>query len=142
MVLQFASDPHVNINEAIFEVEFSNFLNGYAHLIYLDPAQFFRRTHFTEDMKNILKRVLSRVASVSDESYAIILDTTFGGGKTHTLVAIYHLFKNRDVALNYQEIKQILRDLGNFNNDPKHRAPSLTHPSQCVRLLGIPLSIS
>jgi hypothetical protein len=111
-LVRIASDLHANINEAIFEVEFSNFLNGNAHPIYLDPAQFFRRTHFTEDMKNILKRVLSRVASVSDESYAIILDTTFGGGKTHTLVAIYHLFKNRDVALNYQEIKQILKDLG------------------------------
>lgn len=111
-LVRVASDPHANLNDAIFEVEFSNFLSGNAHPVYLDPAKFFRRTHFTEDMKNILKRILSRVTSVSDESYAIILDTTFGGGKTHTLVGIYHLFKNRDVALNFQEIKQILKDLG------------------------------
>ncbi|MEM4540776.1 MAG: hypothetical protein QXP46_04685 [Archaeoglobaceae archaeon] len=104
-LVAIASDPFADINEAIFEVEFSNFLNGTAHRIYLDPREYFRRTHFTEDMKNIIKKVLSRVASISDESYAIILDTTFGGGKTHTLLAIYHLFKNKDVAINYQEVK-------------------------------------
>lgn len=110
-IVKIASDPQTNINEAIFEVEFSNFLRGNAHQIYIDPVQFFRKTHFTEDMKNVLKRVLSRVTSVSDESYAIVLDTTFGGGKTHSLIAIYHLFKNRDVAINYQEIRQIMREL-------------------------------
>ena len=110
--VKIASDPHANINDAIFEVEFSNFLSGNAHPIYLDPALFFRKTHFTDYMKNILKRVLSRVTSISDESYAIILDTTFGGGKTHTLVTLYHLFKNRDVVLNSQEIRQVLKDLG------------------------------
>ncbi len=111
-LVRIASNPHASINEAIFEVEFSNFLSGNAHPIYLDPVQFFKKTHFSDYMKTILMRVLSRVASISDESYAIILDTTFGGGKTHTLVMLYHVFKNRDVALNSQEIRQILKELG------------------------------
>ncbi|AAB88926.1 MULTISPECIES: DUF499 domain-containing protein [Archaeoglobus] len=111
-LVRIASDPNANVNDAIFEVEFSNFLSGNAHPDYLDPARFYKKTHFTEDAKNILKRVLSRVTYDSDESYAIILDTTFGGGKTHTLIGIYHLFKNRDVAINFHEIKQILKDLG------------------------------
>ncbi len=110
-LVKIASDPKANINEAIFEVEFSNFLNGNAHQIYLNPALFFRKTHFTEYMKNVLKRALSRVTSISDESYAVVLDTTFGGGKTHTLISLYHLFENRDVALNSRTIKQIMKDL-------------------------------
>lgn len=109
---EVAKDPHKGIDESAFDLEFSNFLRGKAHADYQDPIRFFRGTYLTESLKSVLKMVLSRVASISDESYAMVIDTTFGGGKTHTLIALYHLFENAPSVINHVDIRSILNDLG------------------------------
>lgn len=109
---EVAKDPHRGIDESAFELEFSNFLSGKAHADYQDPIRFFRGTYLTESLKSVLKMVLSRVASSSDESYAMVIDTTFGGGKTHTLIALYHLFENAPSVINHEDIRSILNELG------------------------------
>ena len=58
---------------------------------YRDPSEFFRRTYLTEGLKQLLTGALLRLAGKGDEPI-IELQTNFGGGKTHALLALYHLF--------------------------------------------------
>ena len=59
---------------------------------YRDPAQFFSRTCFTRALKDHAGMVLRRLAGgTQNTSPLLTLVTQFGGGKTHTLTALYHL---------------------------------------------------
>ncbi|NCC25572.1 MAG: ATP-binding protein, partial [Deltaproteobacteria bacterium] len=58
---------------------------------YRDPAEFFRRTYLTESLKAMLVGALRRLI-FGDGDPVIQLQTNFGGGKTHAMLALYHLF--------------------------------------------------
>ncbi|WP_404292146.1 ATP-binding protein [Microvirga sp. RSM25] len=57
---------------------------------YQDAASFFERTYITEGMRLLLTQVAQRLAGRGGEP-VIQLQTAFGGGKTHTMLAVYHL---------------------------------------------------
>ena len=61
--------------------------------IYLDPAEFFKRTLITERHLEILEDV-AKALSGEGGSKVIMLQSLFGGGKTHTLVMLLHAVKN------------------------------------------------
>src|SRR5579871_3026163 len=58
---------------------------------YRKPVEFFRRTFLTESLKRLLTNGVQRVASSAGDP-VIQLQTNFGGGKTHSMLALYHLF--------------------------------------------------
>lgn len=58
---------------------------------YWNPTEFFRRTHLTESLKGMLTGALRRVAGKGGDP-VVQLQTNFGGGKTHSMLALYHLF--------------------------------------------------
>lgn len=58
---------------------------------YRDPTEFFRRTYLTEGLKQLLAGALMRLSGKGGDP-VIELQTNFGGGKTHTMLALYHLF--------------------------------------------------
>ncbi|MCC7103636.1 MAG: DUF499 domain-containing protein, partial [Chloroflexi bacterium] len=58
---------------------------------YRDPAEFFRRTYLTESLKRLLTGAVQRVAGSGGDP-VVQLQTNFGGGKTHSMLALYHLF--------------------------------------------------
>ena len=58
---------------------------------YRDPAEFFRRTYLTESLRGMLSGAVRRVTSGGADP-VIQLQTNFGGGKTHSMLALYHLF--------------------------------------------------
>ena len=58
---------------------------------YRDPAEFFRRTYLTESLRAMLVGAVTRVTSGRGDP-VIQLQTNFGGGKTHSMLALYHLF--------------------------------------------------
>ena len=58
---------------------------------YRDPVEFFRRTYLTESLKGLLVGAVRRVAGRGGDP-VIQLQTNFGGGKTHSMLALYHLF--------------------------------------------------
>jgi predicted AAA+ superfamily ATPase len=95
------------ISENSFAVGFHAVLNGTADAIYNDPKLFFDLTHVTKNLAGIYEDVLSRMAQGGSRPL-LVIDTTFGGGKTHTLVALYHLFTNPDIAEKNPEISKIL----------------------------------
>jgi predicted AAA+ superfamily ATPase len=58
---------------------------------YRIPTEFFRRTYLTEGLKQLLAGGLQRLNGKGGEP-VIELQTNFGGGKTHAMLALYHLF--------------------------------------------------
>jgi len=66
---------------------------GIEHRIYSDPAEFFRRTLITGSMAEVLENV-ANVVSKGEGSKIIVLSAFFGGGKTHTLLALYHALRD------------------------------------------------
>src|SRR5437764_472667 len=58
---------------------------------YKDPVEFFRRTYLTESLKGMLVGAVRRLAGRGGDP-VVQLQTNFGGGKTHSMLALYHLF--------------------------------------------------
>jgi hypothetical protein len=58
---------------------------------YRDPAEFFRRTYLTESLQGLLTGAMHRLAGQGSDP-VVQLQTNFGGGKTHSMLALYHLF--------------------------------------------------
>lgn len=57
---------------------------------YNDPAEFYRRTYLTEGLRNLLLNAVRRLRGEGGDP-VVELQTNFGGGKTHSLIALYHL---------------------------------------------------
>ncbi len=58
---------------------------------YKNPAEFFRRTYLTESLKLLLVGAVQRISGHGGDP-VVQLQTNFGGGKTHSMLALYHLF--------------------------------------------------
>ena len=58
---------------------------------YRKPAEFFRRTFLTESLKRLLVGGVQRLTGNGGDP-VVQLQTNFGGGKTHSMLALYHLF--------------------------------------------------
>ena len=58
---------------------------------YRDPIEFYRRTYLTESLKDMLTKAVQRLTSGGGDP-VVQLQTNFGGGKTHSMLALYHLF--------------------------------------------------
>jgi len=58
---------------------------------YRKPDEFFRRTYLTESLQQLLTGAIRRVAGQGGDP-VVQLQTNFGGGKTHSMLALYHLF--------------------------------------------------
>ncbi|MBE3088540.1 MAG: DUF499 domain-containing protein, partial [Chloroflexi bacterium] len=58
---------------------------------YRDPIEFFRRTFLTEGLRQLLLGAIRRLAGTGGDP-VVELQTNFGGGKTHSMLALYHLF--------------------------------------------------
>ncbi|MFB3855489.1 MAG: ATP-binding protein [Vicinamibacterales bacterium] len=94
--------PHEDIREgrlaeAVFAANLWAVVQGTAPEVYLDPEEFFRKTYLTSGLSTILNRVAGALRGGGESGDRIIsLQTAFGGGKTHTLVALWHLAKHAD----------------------------------------------
>ena len=58
---------------------------------YRDPVEFFRRTYLTESLRGLLLGAVHRLSGKGGDP-VVQLQTNFGGGKTHSMLALYHLF--------------------------------------------------
>jgi predicted AAA+ superfamily ATPase len=65
---------------------------GKEHEMYMNPEQFFQRTLITEQVADILGNIINVLKGESGKKI-LVLNALYGGGKTHTLLAIYHALK-------------------------------------------------
>jgi len=76
---------------------------------YLDPVEFFRRTYLTEGLRDLLGRAADRVTGDTNAEPVINLQTTFGGGKTHSLLAVWHLFSGKATSDLPEDVQHLLK---------------------------------
>lgn len=79
------------ISEADFAADLAMVIRGNASDDYQKPDRFFANTYPTQGLKNLLRNVLARLTGEGSAAAAIFrLDTSYGGGKTHGLIALTH----------------------------------------------------
>jgi predicted AAA+ superfamily ATPase len=77
--------------------------------VYQNPARFFERTFLTQSLSGLAVEVLRRLSGVKTETSAVFnMTTQFGGGKTHSLLLLYHLASNGDAARGWQGVGRLL----------------------------------
>lgn len=109
-------EPHQDVAEgryrnAEFAADLSQVARGEGSLEYRDPVEFFGRTYVTEGMKGLLVQSLRRVAGLDGEP-VIQLKTAFGGGKTHSMLALYHVMRSRNRIVQVPCVRDILQAAG------------------------------
>ncbi|MBN1856440.1 MAG: ATP-binding protein [Dehalococcoidia bacterium] len=79
------------LREEQFAAHLRDVIDANADPIYRDPQTFFERTYPTDGIKTLLQEALGRLSGAKPTNAPIIrLETSFGGGKTHSLIALYH----------------------------------------------------
>lgn len=89
--------PHDDVlkgtfQQAEFAADLSRVHSGTATAEYQDPVLFFQRTFITEGMRLLLDSLVKRLTGRGGDP-VMQLQTAFGGGKTHTMLAVYHIAK-------------------------------------------------
>jgi hypothetical protein len=83
------------IQEADFAADLAQVLRNEGPLDYRDPQRFFSNTYPTRGLKSLLRNVCLRLSESPDQVGALFrLDTQFGGGKTHGLIALAHTVRS------------------------------------------------
>ncbi len=93
--------PHKDVLEGSFKqsefaADITQVASGTAPEEYQNAEKFFSRTYITEGMRLLLISVAQRLAGQGGDP-VVQLQTAFGGGKTHTMLAVYHL-ANREAS--------------------------------------------
>jgi hypothetical protein len=97
-------------SEDIFALDLGPLADGNPNVpaVYRDPEHFFRASYLTAGLKSLLKDVLSRLEGGAGNR-VLKLITAFGGGKSHTLAALYHAARSREALDAVPESKELPR---------------------------------
>lgn len=80
---------------------------------YREPSHFFSRTCFTRALREHIGMILRRLnGETANTAPVMTLITQFGGGKTHTLTALYHLVTSSAQAAEFSGVAPLLREAG------------------------------
>ncbi|MBM4319401.1 MAG: ATP-binding protein, partial [Deltaproteobacteria bacterium] len=100
-----------NLDE--FAIALEQVVAGTAPLDYRDPVQFFARTCFTRALREHAGMVLRRLAGQTENAAPVLaLLTQFGGGKTHTLTALFHLAKSPTASMPNPDVQALVQQAG------------------------------
>lgn len=79
------------VADADFAADLASVVRGTGSPAYVDAGRFFANTYPTRGLRNLLANVCRRLSGAGGEAAAIFrLDTSYGGGKTHGLIALVH----------------------------------------------------
>ena len=108
-------DPIVlseRLDESLFAADLYRVLRGDAPREYQDPRRFAEQTYPTEGMVQLLSDVVRRLSGKGSSNPVIQIQTPFGGGKTHALIALYHLVKQGSEIKNSLLGERVLEKAG------------------------------
>lgn len=92
-----------------FAVHLDHIRENRAHADYVNPERFFDRTYLTASLLDLGSQVIRRLSGVVLETSAVFnMATQFGGGKTHSLTALYHLAKGGENANRWTGVHRLL----------------------------------
>lgn len=138
-------EPHPDVAQgryrnAEFAADLAQVARGEGAYEYRDPVEFFSRTYVTEGLSGLLEQALRRVGGKDGEP-VIQLKTSFGGGKTHSLLALYHLLRGQAPLPKIAHLKPVLERAG-LSEPPVVRVAVLVgtalDPSKAKRPQNLP----
>ena len=138
-------EPHPDVAQgryrnAEFAADLAQVSRGEGSFEYRDPVEFFARTYVTEGMSGLLVQALKRVSGKDGEP-VIQLKTAFGGGKTHSMLALYHLLRGMVSLDKIPTVRPVLEQAG-LASLPKVHAAVLVgtalDPSRSKRPQNLP----
>lgn len=108
-------EPHQDVatgefQQAEFAADLAKVHNGSAPSEYRDPKEFFSRTYLTDGLSTLLLGAAKRLSSAGGDP-VVELQTNFGGGKTHSMLALYHMAGGTSVQ-ELPGLDQLLSDKG------------------------------
>ncbi|MGH8930158.1 MAG: ATP-binding protein [Egibacteraceae bacterium] len=83
-----------SFDESLFAADLGLVHRGQGPRDYLDPITFCEKTYPTTSLRAVLGEIADRLDGDRAAAGVYRLHTEFGGGKTHTLLAAYHLFRD------------------------------------------------
>ena len=106
--------PHPDVaaghyHQAEFAADLAAVVAGNTAPEYQDPKEFFARTYLTGGMQRLLVSTVQRLTSNGGEPI-VQLKTAFGGGKTHTMLALFHLLGQKASIDQMEGTESIIRD--------------------------------
>ena len=109
--------PHADIRQgkfdaSVFAANLGEVLAGRGAVDYRDAKTFFSKTYLTKGLTQLLIDIMRRLAGSGKGEPVIQLQTAFGGGKTHTLLTLYHLLKKSNEIGTLPEIQEIIASAG------------------------------
>lgn len=108
-------EPHPDVQsgtyqQAEFAADLWQVYKNEGSIEYRKPAEFFQRTYITDGLRDLLVGALRRLNGLPEDP-VIQLQTNFGGGKTHSLLALFHLFSGID-AHKLPGMEEVLEEAG------------------------------
>jgi hypothetical protein len=105
--------PHPDVasgqyNSAEFAADLHMVSLGEGSREYVDPVEFFRRTYLTQGLQELMTWATGRLSGDGNMPPVVNLQTNFGGGKTHSMLALYHLASGTPVGQLPQEVQSLL----------------------------------
>src|SRR6266542_1659773 len=97
-----------NFSSAEFAADLARVVKDEGSEEYFKPVQFFRRTYLTEGLRDLLVRAARRIGGDPNATPVVNLQTSFGGGKTHSILALYHLFSGKPLSAYPQDLQELL----------------------------------
>ncbi len=111
-----------SFNPDEFAIALEQVVAGTAPEDYRNPEQFFARTYFSKALREHAGMVLRRLSGKTENTAPVLtLITQFGGGKTHTLTALYHLMRHAEKANTFKGVTEFLDETG-LTSAPKAKA--------------------
>jgi hypothetical protein len=94
-----------------FAADLYDVVMGRAQPIYQQPAAFFSFTYPTFNLRELAKDVVLRLAGKNDKAVRQ-LELTYGGGKTHTLITLYHLTHQPQALPDLPAVQEFTQHIG------------------------------
>jgi hypothetical protein len=98
-----------NIQESDFAADLAQVINGSAPKEYREAREFFSNTHPTQGLQTLLRTVCQRLRGLRGQGGTAVLrlDTQYGGGKTHSLIALIHAASGMQGVDNVEEFVDV-----------------------------------
>lgn len=100
--------------QAEFAADLSQVIAGTAEAEYQDPLEFFRRTYLTEGLLALLVTGVKRLTAQGGDP-VVQLQTAFGGGKTHSMLALYHLCSGQIKLGDFPGSERLIAQIGDVD---------------------------
>lgn len=96
---------------AVFAADLYDVVMSRARPVYQDPREFFALTYPTFNLRELAKDVIVRLAGKNEKAVRQ-LELTYGGGKTHTLITLYHLVNDPDRLPRLPAVQEFIQHAG------------------------------